>query len=289
MRCKYGFLLLPRFRAWTKKLTERQRQRDRRRERGEKHIFIPNYRYTFPGFGYLLSLCQWYLSSSPSLLLPMMDTPGTGTHQTSLGERVPEFAAKAQGLLLSASISVFSSFQPATQSWPLPFFLPWKVSAFLVSAYQPRLTYSLTWVPSCSFRVPSNACRLVPTPLLSSLAVDDFQDSRSPARHWWLMSRYFVSFVSQRFCWPNLCIQNGQLESVQYRIMSKKAQGWTACTHRMQCELCPLKENSSTAVHVNDFPSISPGLCNGGSYKLYDSEQVSSSLSASVSSSIKRS
>lgn len=34
----------------------------------------------------------------------------TGTHQTNLGEKALEFAAKAQDLTLSASVSVFSSF-----------------------------------------------------------------------------------------------------------------------------------------------------------------------------------
>lgn len=79
---------------------DEETDRERDRKRGEKHILIPSYRYTFAGFGHLLSLS--YLSSPPSYLLPVMETPGAGTHQTSLGERVPKFAAKAQGLLLSA-------------------------------------------------------------------------------------------------------------------------------------------------------------------------------------------
>ena len=83
------------------RLKNREEETKKEKEK-KKLIFISSYRYTFPGFRYLLSLCQWYLLSPPSWLLLVMETPGAGTHQTSLGERVPKFAAKAQGLLLSA-------------------------------------------------------------------------------------------------------------------------------------------------------------------------------------------
>ena len=44
--------------------------------------------------------------------------------------------------------------------------------------------------------------------------------------------------------------------------MNNKARGWTAGTYRRQCELRPLEEYPSSAVHRNDFPSISPRLSN---------------------------
>ena len=44
--------------------------------------------------------------------------------------------------------------------------------------------------------------------------------------------------------------------------MNNKARGWTAGTYRRQCELRPLEEYPSSAVHRTDFPSISPRLSN---------------------------
>ena len=199
-----------------------------------------------------------------------MDTPGAGTHQTSLGERCPSLLQKHTDLMLSASISAFSSFQSATQASPLPFFLPSKASAFLVSACQPRLTHSLAWAPCCSCRVPSHACCLGANPPPKLLAVDDSQDYRSSAQPWWLMSRYFAKsnhfqglsqYSVSSFSQIGLISASRRGMWSQYRIKSKKAQACTACACRMQCELRPLEENSKAAVPMNDFPCICPGLC----------------------------
>ena len=160
-----------------------------------------------------------------------MDTPGAGTHQTSLGERCPSLLQKHTDLMLSASISAFSSFQSATQASPLPFFLPSKASAFLVSACQPRLTHSLAWAPCCSCRVPSHACCLGANPPPKLLAVDDSQDYRSSARPWWLMSRYFAKsnhfqglsqYSVSSFSQIGLISASRRGMWSQYRIMSKK-------------------------------------------------------------------
>lgn len=120
---------------------------------------------------HLLSSSQWWIP---------LGTPVRERRYPSL--------QRYKDLMLTASISVFCSFWSATQPWPLSFFFPSKVSAFLVSACHPRMTHSLAWVPSCSFRILSNACQLVPT---QCLAVDAFRDSRSPAQHWRLTSEAF--------------------------------------------------------------------------------------------------
>lgn len=86
---------------------DEETDRERDRKRGEKHILIPSYRYTFAGFGHLLSLS--YLSSPPSYLLPVMETPGAGTHQTP-GREGAQVCCKGTRTFAVCPISVFSSF-----------------------------------------------------------------------------------------------------------------------------------------------------------------------------------
>lgn len=178
--------------------------RNCRRERENKSLYLAT------GAHFLaLGTCFLYVSICfyPSSFLPLrsilillkftlLAVPNDGypwgwhSPRKAVWERgCPSLLQRHKNLMLSSSISVFSSFQPATQPWPLSFFWPPKVSALLISACWPRLMRSLAWVLSCSCRVPSNTCYLLPTHCLSSLVVDNFQASRSLAQHWWLMSR----------------------------------------------------------------------------------------------------
>lgn len=161
MRCKYGFLLLLRSKTITKKLThrDRERQENKTKETTSSHLAIGT-RFLALGSCFLyfsdlmdrvcratvygghergghglvtkttikttsqihpLSCSQWWV------LLRLAPTiPVWKTGYPSLPQRHPE-------LMLSVSISAFSSFQPLSLDH-VPSFLPSKVSAFPVSA-----------------------------------------------------------------------------------------------------------------------------------------------------------
>ena len=76
------------------------------------------------------------------------------------------------------------------------------------------------------------------------------------------MSRYFISSISQRFCWPKISAPKRGSWS-QYRIMNNKAQGWTAGTHRRQCELRPWRNIPALLSIGMIFPPFPQGWATG--------------------------
>ena len=161
MRCKYGFLLLLRSRTITKKLTQRETEKERKtKETTSSHLAIGIHFLAFDSCflyfsGLMDKVCRATVYGGHKRVGHDLVTKTTikttsQIHPLSCSQwwvllrlaptipvwkkGYPSLLQRHTDLMLSASISAFSSFQSATQSWPRPFFLPSKVSPFPVSA-----------------------------------------------------------------------------------------------------------------------------------------------------------